>query len=87
MLITFNNSPDAHIAVLYQNDDFGRDYLDGLTEELGALAARKVVATASYETSEPTVDSQIIQLEVIGCRHSPHRRRTKVCSSGDSKDV
>jgi branched-chain amino acid transport system substrate-binding protein len=61
-----NNSPDAHIAVLYQNDDFGRDYLDGLTEELGALAARKVVATASYETSEPTVDSQIIQLESSG---------------------
>ena len=60
------NSPNARIAVLYQNDDFGRDYLDGLNEELGAQAAHMVVATASYETSDPTVDSQIFQFKSSG---------------------
>jgi branched-chain amino acid transport system substrate-binding protein len=61
-----SNSPDARIAVLYQNDDFGRDYLDGLNEKLGTQAAHMVVATASYEASDPTVDSQIIQLQSSG---------------------
>jgi branched-chain amino acid transport system substrate-binding protein len=48
-------SPQARIAVLDQDDDFGRDYLDGLKEKLGALAGRMIVAAASYETSDATV--------------------------------
>jgi ABC-type branched-subunit amino acid transport system substrate-binding protein len=59
-------NPQARIAVLYQNDDFGRDYLEGLRGRLGAHAARMVVATATYETTDPTVDSQIIALKSFG---------------------
>jgi branched-chain amino acid transport system substrate-binding protein len=63
-LLTAN--PDARIAVLYQNDDFGRDYLDGLREKLGPKAARMIVATASYDASDPTVDSQVVTLRASG---------------------
>ena len=59
-------NPDARIAVLYQNDDFGRDYLGGFTEKFGPLARRMLVATAAYEASDPTVDSQIITLRASG---------------------
>jgi branched-chain amino acid transport system substrate-binding protein len=58
--------PDARIAVLYQNDDFGKDYLNGLKGALGDRAAKMIVAEASYETSDPTVDSQIISLKQSG---------------------
>ncbi|HXQ51079.1 MAG TPA: ABC transporter substrate-binding protein [Stellaceae bacterium] len=57
--------PDAKIAVLYQNDDFGKDYLNGLKERLGDRA-NMIVATASYETSDPTIDSQVISLKQSG---------------------
>jgi len=56
------NVPDAKIAVLYQNDDLGKDYLDGLREGLGERADKMIVATQSYETSDPTVDSQVLLL-------------------------
>ena len=58
--------PDAKIAVLYQNDGFGKDYLIGLKEGLGADHAGMVIKEASYETSEPTVDSQIVTLQGSG---------------------
>ena len=58
--------PDAKIAVLYQNDDYGKDYLHGFEKGLGAKAKTMIVAKASYETSEPTVDSQIVQLQSSG---------------------
>lgn len=61
-----STNPEARIAVLYQNDDFGRDYVDGLKEKLGTQAASMIVATASYEVSEPTVDTQIIALQYSG---------------------
>jgi len=57
--------PGAKIAVLYQNDDYGRDYLKGFKEGLGANA-KMIVAEASYELSDPTVDSQIITLKNSG---------------------
>jgi ABC-type branched-subunit amino acid transport system substrate-binding protein len=57
--------PDAKIGVLYQNDDFGKDYLKGLRAGLGAKAAL-IVAQASYEVSDPTIDSQIVQLKAAG---------------------
>jgi ABC-type branched-subunit amino acid transport system substrate-binding protein len=59
------NRPDAKIAVLYQNDDFGKDYLKGLREGLGEHA-NMIVAEASYETTDPTVDSQITSLKASG---------------------
>jgi branched-chain amino acid transport system substrate-binding protein len=61
------NKPDAKIGVLYQNDDFGKDYLKGLVDGLGDKAAALIKAKASYETTDPTVDSQIIQLQGAGC--------------------
>jgi len=58
--------PEAKIGVLYQNDDFGKDYLIGMKDVFGAKYAAMVVKEASYETSEPTVDSQIIDLQSSG---------------------
>jgi branched-chain amino acid transport system substrate-binding protein len=58
--------PDAKIAVLYQNDDFGKDYLSGLKDGLGDKALRMIIAEASYETTDPTVDSQLVTLKGSG---------------------
>ncbi len=58
--------PDAKIAVLYQNDAFGKDYLIGLKDVLGPDRASMIVKDASYETSEPTVDSQVVTLQGSG---------------------
>jgi branched-chain amino acid transport system substrate-binding protein len=60
------NLPNAKIAVLYQNDDFGKDYLVGLREGLGDKADKMIVATQTYETTDPTVDSQIVVLQGTG---------------------
>ena len=58
--------PDAKIAVLYQNDDFGKDYLIGLKGVLGPDHAGMIVKETSYEVSEPTVDSQVVELQGSG---------------------
>jgi len=58
--------PDAKIGVLYQNDDFGKDYLNGIKAGLGDKAAKMVIAEASYEVSDPTVDSQILRIKDAG---------------------
>jgi hypothetical protein len=58
--------PDAKIAVLYQNDDFGKDYFIGLHEGLGDKADQLIVASQSYETTDPTVDPQISSLQGSG---------------------
>jgi ABC-type branched-subunit amino acid transport system substrate-binding protein len=60
------SKPNAKVAVLYQNDDYGRDYLNGFKEALGARAKAMIVAEASYELTDPTVDSQIVQLKGSG---------------------
>jgi branched-chain amino acid transport system substrate-binding protein len=60
------NMPNAKIAVLYQNDDYGKDYLKGLKEGLGAKAASMIVAEESYETTEPTIESHILTLKASG---------------------
>ena len=57
---------DAKIGVLYQNDDFGKDYLIGLKDVLGPNRAGMVIKEVSYEMSEPTVDSQIVTLQGSG---------------------
>jgi branched-chain amino acid transport system substrate-binding protein len=58
--------PNAKIGVLYQNDDLGRHYLAGVREGLGADHASMLAKVASYELSDPTVDSQIITLQCTG---------------------
>ncbi len=60
------NHPDGKIGILYQNDDYGKDYVKGLKDGLGAKAAKMIVSEQPYETSEPTVDSQIVNLKASG---------------------
>src|SRR5438045_5591560 len=57
--------PGAKIGVLFQNDDYGKDYLKGFKDGLGAKA-NMIVAEVSYEVADPTVDSQIVQLKGAG---------------------
>jgi branched-chain amino acid transport system substrate-binding protein len=61
------NKPDGKIGVLYQDDDFGKDYLRGVSDGLGAKAAPMIVVKASYETTDPTIDSQVIGMRAAGC--------------------
>jgi ABC-type branched-subunit amino acid transport system substrate-binding protein len=61
-----DTKPDAKIAILYQNDDYGKDYVKGLKDGLGDRAAKMVVAEASYEVTDPTIDSQIVSLQASG---------------------
>jgi len=61
-----DTKPDAKIAILYQNDDYGKDYVKGLKDGLGEKAAKMVVAEASYEVTDPTIDSQIVTLKASG---------------------
>lgn len=58
--------PDAKIAVLYQNDDYGKDFLNAFKASLGPAATKMIVREASYETSAPSIDSQIISLHGSG---------------------
>jgi ABC-type branched-subunit amino acid transport system substrate-binding protein len=60
------NHPNAKIAILYQNDDLGKDYVKGLKDGLGGKAASMIVAEAPYELSDPTLDSQMVKLKSSG---------------------
>jgi ABC-type branched-subunit amino acid transport system substrate-binding protein len=57
--------PNAKIAVLYQNDDYGKDYLKGLKDGLGAKAASMIVAEDAYEVAEPTIDSHVVKMKSL----------------------
>ena len=57
------NHPGKTIGMLYQNDDFGKDYVIGLREGLGDQANKLILVESSYETSSPTVDSQVVQIK------------------------
>ena len=79
--------------MLYQNDDFGKDYLIGLREGLGDKADKMIVATQSYETTDPTIDSQILSLREAApmfCSpqlspNSPRRLSAKSTTSAGSR--
>ena len=58
--------PNAKIGMLYQNDDLGKDYLNGIKAGLGDKAAKMIVAEASYEVSDPTINSQILKIKDAG---------------------
>jgi branched-chain amino acid transport system substrate-binding protein len=60
------NYPSAKIGVLYQNDDYGKDYLKGLKDGLGDRASKMIVSEVTYEVTDPTVDSQILTLKGSG---------------------
>jgi branched-chain amino acid transport system substrate-binding protein len=61
------NKPDGKIGVLYQDDDFGKDYVKGLSDGLGDKAASMILVKESYESSDPSVDSQIVSMKSAGC--------------------
>ena len=61
------HKPGGKIGVLYQNDDFGKDYLKGVRDGLGDKAMSMIVVAASYETTDPTIDSQVIGMKSAGC--------------------
>jgi len=63
---TLEHKRDGKIGVLYQNDDFGKDYLKGVKDGLGDKAKSMIVVEASYETTDPTIDSQIIGMKAAG---------------------
>ena len=63
---TLEHKPDGKVGVLYQNDDFGKDYLKGVKDGLGDKAKSMIVVEASYETTDPTIDSQIIGMKAAG---------------------
>jgi branched-chain amino acid transport system substrate-binding protein len=60
------NKPAAKIAILFQNDDYGKDLLKGFKDGLGAAGQKLIVSEASYEVTDPTVDSQILTLQASG---------------------
>ena len=60
------NLPDAKVGILYQNDDYGKDYLKGFEDGLGPAAAKLIVLKQSHEVTDPTIDSQIINLKNAG---------------------
>ena len=60
------NYPNAKIGILFQNDDLGRDYVTGLKTGLGDKAGKMIVSETSYELTDPTIDSQIVQLKSAG---------------------
>jgi branched-chain amino acid transport system substrate-binding protein len=60
------NKPNAKIGILYQNDDFGKDYLKGLKDGLGDKAKSLIVSEQPYEVTDPTIDSQVINLKGAG---------------------
>jgi branched-chain amino acid transport system substrate-binding protein len=60
------NKPNAKIGILYQNDDFGKDYVAGVKDVLGDKYSKMVVKEASYEVTDPTIDSQVVTLQGAG---------------------
>jgi branched-chain amino acid transport system substrate-binding protein len=63
---TLKNVPDAKVGILYQNDDYGKDYLKGFEDGLGDAAKKLIVMKQSYEVTDPTIDSQIVNLKNSG---------------------
>ena len=61
-----DKKPAAKIGILYQNDDLGRDYVAGLKDGLGERFDKMVVKALSYEVTDPTIDSQVLQLQAAG---------------------
>ncbi len=69
------NKPNAKVAILYQNDDFGKDYLAGMRDILGKDWDKFVIRTVSFEVTDPTIDSQVASLQSSGAD-------TFVCAAG-----
>ena len=64
--ISLSFYPGAKIGVLFQNDDYGKDYLKGFEDGLGDKAKTMIVSKISYEVTDPTIDSQMVSLKATG---------------------
>jgi hypothetical protein len=64
--VHFEGKADRKIGILYQNDDYGKDYVKGIRDGLGAKAASMIVGEESYETTTPTIDSHVVALKSEG---------------------
>ncbi len=80
------NHPQGKVGVLYQNDDYGKDFLKGLKD--GLNGKMRIVAEAPYETTDPTVDSQVINLKAsgVGRRHRLQCCNAKIRRPGDQEN-
>jgi len=79
-----STQPDAKVGILYQNDDFGRDVLRGFKDGLGAKASM-IVAELSYETADPTIDSQIVRCKTAGANVFMSMTTPKFAAQGIKK--
>jgi branched-chain amino acid transport system substrate-binding protein len=79
-----STQPDAKIGILYQNDDFGRDVLRGFKDGLGAKVSA-IVAELSYETADPTIDSQVVQCKSAGANVFMSTTTPKFAAQGIKK--
>ena len=79
------NVQNPKIAIMYQNDDYGKDYVKGLKDGLGDKAKSLIVAEDSYETSEPTIDSHIVKLAGIGRQRVLRCFHRQVLGAGDQE--
>jgi ABC-type branched-subunit amino acid transport system substrate-binding protein len=79
--------PNARIGILYQNDDYGKDYLKGVKDGLGEKSAKMLVAELTYEVTDATVDSQIVQSARDGRRRSHRCHLAQVRGAGDSQGL
>ena len=61
-----DTKPNAKIGILYQNDDYGKDYLKGFEDGLGDKAKTMIITKLSYEATDPTIDSQMVSLKASG---------------------
>ena len=80
------NKPDAKIGILYQNDDYGKDYLKGFKDGLGAKAASMIVMEESYEVSEPTINSHIVKLKVDRRGRVHQHHHAEIRGAGDQEE-
>ena len=76
--------PNGKIGILYQNDDYGKDYVKGLKD--GLAGKIKIVAELPYEPADPTVDSQIVNLKASGADIFYQRHDAEVRGAGDQQD-
>ena len=81
------HNPHPKVAVLYQNDDFGKDLLNGLKEGLGEDADKIIVSAQNFQSTDPTIDSQMVILQNSGAELAVPVHLRQAGGTGDLQDV
>jgi len=84
--VSAQGKPNAKIAILFQNDDYGKDYVKGLKDGLGAKAASMIVAEESFETTEPTIDNHIVKAQIDRCGRVLQRLDPEIRGTGHQEN-